>query len=167
MSTAKRLARHIVTDHASARRRFPASALDGIERAIAQGESRHRGQVCVAIEASLPLARVLSKLTSRERALEVFGLARVWDTEDNCGVLLYVLLADRSVEIVADRGIHMKVGDDAWRTIAHNMERAFAEGRFGEGLASGVAEVNAFLAQHFPSDGRPSANELANRPLLL
>jgi uncharacterized membrane protein len=123
--------------------------------------------VCVAIEASLPLARVLSKLSPRERALEVFGLARVWDTEDNCGVLIYVLLADRDVEIVADRGVHARVGDGAWNAICRDMEGAFAERRFGEGLASGVAQVNALLEAHFPGDGRPGPNELANKPLLL
>ncbi len=185
--TARRFAKHMITDHRSARRLFPPSGLDAIERAIADGEARHRGQVCVAIEASLPLARVLSKLKPRERALEVFGLARVWDTEENCGVLLYVLVADRDVEIVADRGIDAKVGDDAWQAICARMEQAFdakvgddawqaicarmeqafAQRRFGEGLAAGVAEVNALLEQHFPSDGRPSANELANRPLML
>lgn len=167
MGIARRLAMHIVSDHASARRRFSAAELDAIERAIGDGEARHRGQVCVAIEASLPLARVLSRVTPRDRALEVFGLARVWDTEDNCGVLLYVLLADRDVEIVADRGIHAKVGDEAWEAICRRMEAAFGERRFGEGLAAGVAEVNALLEQHFPGDGRAGANELANRPLLL
>jgi len=167
MGIARRLAMHIVTDHASVRRRFPVTELDALERAIGDGEACHRGQVCVAIEASLPLARVLSKISPRDRALEVFGLARVWDTEDNCGVLLYVLLADRDVEIVADRGIHAKVGDDAWEAICRRMEAAFAQRRFGDGLAAGVAEVNALLEQHFPGDGRASRNELANRPLVL
>ena len=165
--TALRLARHIVIDHASARRRFPPAQLDAIERAIAAGEALHRGQVCVAIEASLPLARVLARLAPRERALEVFGLARIWDTAENCGVLLYVLIADRDVEIVADRGIHAKVGDDAWTAICRTMERAFAEGRFGEGLAAGVSEVNALLERHFPGDGTARPNEIANRPLVL
>jgi uncharacterized membrane protein len=165
--TARRLLRHMVTDQASTRRRYPTSALDAIERAIAAGEVRHRGQVCVAIEASLPLARVLAKLAPRERALEVFGLARVWDTEENCGVLLYVLLADRDVEIVADRGIHAKVGDDAWQAICATMEGAFAQGRFGDGLAAGVAAVNALLERHFPSGGAARANELVNRPIVL
>jgi len=167
MGLVRRLAMHIVTDHASARRRFSTTELDAIEGAIAAGEARHRGQVCVAIEASLPLARVLSKVSPRDRSLEVFGLARVWDTEDNCGVLLFVLLADRDVEIVADRGIHAKVGDEAWEAICRRMEAAFAQRRFGEGLAAGVAEVNALLERHFPRDGRAGANELANRPLLL
>jgi uncharacterized membrane protein len=166
MGLARRLAMHTVTDQASARRRFSTTELDRIERAIAAGEARHRGQVCVAIEASLPLARVLSKVSPRDRALEVFGLARVWDTEDNCGVLLYVLLADRDVEIVADRGIHAKVGDEAWEAICRRMEAAFSQRRFGEGLAAGVGEVNALLEQHYPGGGR-GANELANRPLLL
>ncbi len=162
-----RLARHVVTDHASARRRFPPAELRAVEQAIAEGEKRHRGQVCVAIEASLPLARVLAKLAPRERALEVFGLARVWDTAENCGVLIYVLLADRDVEIIADRGIHERVGEKAWSGVCRTMERAFAQGRFGEGLTAGVAEVNALLERHFPDDGTPRANELANRPLVL
>src|SRR5215471_4850162 len=108
-----RFFRHLATDHGDARRAFPASALSRIESEIAEGERRHRGQVRVAIEASLPLARVLKHVTPRARALEAFGALSVWDTEENCGVLVYLLLADRDVEIVADRGIHAKVGDDA------------------------------------------------------
>ncbi|HSU45018.1 MAG TPA: hypothetical protein VLN42_12435, partial [Casimicrobiaceae bacterium] len=99
----RRLLRHVVTDHLSVKRAFPPAALAGIEQAITAGERTHRGQVCFAVEGALPPLRVLRKLMPRERALEVFGLLRVWDTEENTGVLIYLLLADRDVEIVADR----------------------------------------------------------------
>ena len=163
-----RVVRHLVTDHASVRRAFPPRELTRIEAAIASGETLHRGQVCVAIEGALPAGRVLKDVDPRERALEVFGLLRVWDTEENCGVLVYLLLADRDVEIVADRGIHRIVGDAAWQAICTRMESAFRDGRFAEGVLAGVAEISALLAQHFPRTGEKSgANELADRPVIL
>jgi uncharacterized membrane protein len=158
--------RHVATDHASVRRAFPSDALARIEQAIAAGERMHRGQVCVAIEAALPAARVVKKLTPRERALEVFGVLRVWDTEENCGVLVYLLLADRDVEIVADRGIHRIVGDAAWQAICNRMEAAFRAGRFADGVVAGVTEISALLAEHFPRD-RDVRNELPDKPVIL
>ena len=101
---AHRLLRHFATDHLSVRRAFPQPALAQIEQAIVAGERRHRGQVCFAVEGSLPPLRVLRKITPRERALEVFGLLRVWDTEENAGVLIYVLLADRLKALQPRRG---------------------------------------------------------------
>ena len=109
-TTMRRLLRHLFTDRADVHRHFPPEELARVEAAIAEGERGHSGQVCFAIEAALPLARVWSGITPRERALEVFGFLRVWDTERNDGVLVYLLLADRDVEIVADRGIHAHVG---------------------------------------------------------
>ncbi len=97
---------------------------------------------------------MLRKLTPRERALEVFGLLRVWDTEENAGVLIYLLLADRDVEIVADRGIHAHVDTAAWQAICTRMEAAFRDGRYAEGVVDGVAEISALLAQHFPRAAR-------------
>jgi uncharacterized membrane protein YgcG len=161
-----RFFRHLATDHGSARRAFSSAALARIEAAIAEGERRHRGQVRFVCEASLPLGRVLRKLSPRERALELFGLLRIWDTEDNCGVLIYVLLADRDVEIVADRGIHRQVGDAVWEAVCRKMEVAFRDGRFAEGAEAGVAEVNALLAQHYPRGGA-TPNELPDRPLVI
>jgi uncharacterized membrane protein len=158
--------RHVATDHGAVRRAFPPAALARIEEAVRASERRHRGQVCVAIEGSLPAARVLKKLTPRERALEVFGTLRVWDTEENCGVLVYLLLADRDVEIVADRGIHRAVGDDAWQAICRRMESAFRAGNHAGGVVQGVMEISALLAQHFPRDGA-GANELADAPVIL
>ena len=162
-----RFFRHLATDHGTARRAFPKSALDRIETAVAEGERRHRGQVRFVVEASLPLARVLRKVAPRERALEVFGALRVWDTEENCGVLVYLLLADRDVEVVADRGIHRKVGDAAWEDVCREMEAAFREGRFDDGVEAGIVRINALLAEHFPRVGAPSANELSDRPVVL
>jgi uncharacterized membrane protein len=158
--------RHVTSDHMTVRRAFPQSALARIEAAIADGERMHGGQVCVAIEAALPPARVLKRLTPRERALEVFGLLRVWDTEENSGVLVYLLLADRDVEIVADRGIHRIVGDDAWQSICTKMEQAFATGNYADGVVSGVADISKLLATHFPR-GAVGPNELSNKPVIL
>jgi len=149
------------------RRAFPDVALSRIEAMIGEGEKRHRGQVRFAVEPALPLARVLAGVKPRERALEVFGLLRIWDTEENCGVLIYLLLADRSVEIVADRGIHRRVGDEAWSAVCRKMERAFRGGRFAEGIEAGLAEINARLAEHYPRDGERSDNELPDRPVVL
>ena len=162
----KRFFRHLATDHGSARRAFAAPALSRIEAAIAEGERHHRGQVRVAIEASLPLARVLKGLSPRARALEAFSELSVWDTEENCGVLVYLLLADRDVEIVADRGIDAKVDDATWANICHDMETAFRERRFEEGIAAGIAKINTLLAAHFPRTGAAGENELPDRPLV-
>ena len=149
------------------RRAFPDSALRAIEQAIAEGEVRHRGQVCVALEGALPPARVMRNVTPRERALEVFGLLRVWDTEENAGVLLYVLLADRDVEIVADRGIHRRVGDAQWEEICRALEADFAAGRGPEGVLRAVARMSALLATHFPAERGDHRNELPDRPTVL
>ena len=132
-----------------------------------EGEQRHRGQLRFAVEPALPLARVLSRVEPRERALEVFGLLRIWDTAENCGVLVYLLLADRDVEIVADRGIHGHVGTAAWEAICRKMEAAFRDGRFTEGVEAGIVEINALLAQHYPRGAAATDNELADRPVVL
>lgn len=162
-----RFFRHLVTDHGRARRAFPAAALARIEAAIAAGERRHRGQVRFAVEPSLPLARVLRRVSPRERAVEVFGALAVWDTEENCGVLVYLLLADRDVEIVADRGIAAKVPQAQWEAVCRTMEKAFRERRFEEGVAAGLERIHALLALHFPRAGAAAANELPDRPAML
>jgi len=167
-SRSVRVVRHLFTDQAAVRRAFPSRELARVEAAIAAGEQKHRGQVCVAIEGALPAGRVMRAIAPRERALEVFGLLRVWDTEENCGVLVYLLLADRDVEIVADRGIHRIVGDAAWQAICTRMEAAFRDGNYADGVVAGVSEIGALLAQHFPrrsEDGRP--NEISDRPVIL
>lgn len=164
--SAPRWLRHLACDDGKVRRAFDALALSRIEQAIAAGERTHRGQVRFAVEAALPLARVLAGVSPRERALEVFSLSRTWDTEENCGVLVYLLFADRDVEIVADRGIHARVADGTWQAICSSMEDAFSAGRFAEGVESGMAEIGRLLAQHFPR-ATPGGNELPDSPLIL
>jgi uncharacterized membrane protein len=161
-----RFFRHLATDDRNARRAFDEAALTRIEQAIAEGERAHRGQVRFAVEAALPLARVLRGVTPRERALEVFSQLRVWDTEENCGVLVYLLLADRDVEIVADRGIHDRVGTPAWEAVCRKMETAFREGSFAAGAEAGIADINALLARHFPRDAVAGRNELPDQPVV-
>jgi uncharacterized membrane protein len=155
-----------VTDHFAVRRAFPKEALARIQSAISAGERNHAGQVRFVVEAALPLALVLSRQTPRERALDVFGRLRIWDTEGNSGVLVYLLLADHRVEIVADRGIHRRVGEEQWRSICRTMESAFRERRFADGAVAGIEAVSALLAQHFPH-GDAAANELPDQPVLL
>ena len=161
-----RLLRHMTTDLRSVNRSFPAAVLAPIEQAITAGERVHRGQVCFAVEGSLPPLRVLRQLTPRERALEVFGLLRVWDTEENAGVLIYLLLADRDVEIVADRGIDRRVDAAAWQAICPRMEKLFRDSRSAEGVVAGVSEISALLTQHFPRTGS-GANEIPDYPVVL
>ncbi len=162
----RRLWRHLITDRGDVNRAFPPAELARIERAIAAGERRHSGQVCFALEAALPLERVWRGVTPRERALEVFGLLRVWDTEQNDGVLVYLLLADHDVEIVADRGIAARVDTLEWQTICHAMEREFRAGRFVDGVERGVGEIADLLAVHSPR-GDSDRNELSDKPILL
>jgi uncharacterized membrane protein len=161
-----RVGRHLITDHWSAKRAFPSHVMKRIEEAIAAGERMHSGQLRFVVEGALPMGRVVRGETPRERALEVFGRLRIWDTEENCGVMIYLLLADRDVEIVADRGIHRKVGDEAWQAICRAMEAAFRERRFTDGAVDGIDAINALLAQHFPRNAA-GPNELPDRPVVL
>jgi uncharacterized membrane protein len=157
---------HLATDHGGVRRAFPEAALARIEALIGEGEKRHRGQVRFSVEASLPLARVLAGITLAARG-RGFSLLRIWDTEENCGVLVYLLLADRDVEIVADRGIHERVGTRRWSAVCRKMETAFRDGRFVEGVEAGLAEINTLLAEHYPRGGGAGGNELPDRPVVL
>ena len=162
----QRLGRHFLTDHHSVRRRFSPQALKRIEDAIAAGERQHEGQVRFVVEASLPLGQILRGLEPRARALELFGRLGVWDTEHNNGVLIYVLLADKDVEIVADRGVDRRVAQDTWEVICRAMESAFREGRFEDGAIDGIAAISELLAQHFPR-GAAGPNELPDQPIVL
>lgn len=163
----RRWLRHLTTDERTLKRLFGTQELRRIEAVIAQGERTHRGQLRFAVEPALPLPRVWSGLSPRDRALEVFGLSRTWDTEENSGVLLYLLLADRDVEIVADRGIHACVPTSVWEGICRSMEEAFAAGRFAAGVEAGLAEINTLLATHFPRREGGAGNELPDKPLVL
>jgi len=148
-------------------RQFGADTLDAIAGTVSSGEATHRGELRVAIESRLPFSAVASGVTARDRAAMLFAHLRVWDTDDNCGVLLYVLLAEHRIEIIADRGIARAVTQPEWDAITVHMRDAFAEGRFREGVQIGVADAGALLARHFPADGRSRENQLPDRPLVL
>ena len=161
-----RLLRHLLSPHWRVRRSLAPAALARIEQAIAQSETRHGGQIRFAAEHALDTASLLRGLSARERALDVFSALKVWDTQHNTGVLIYLLLADRDVEIIADRGIHGRVGAQGWETICREMERAFRDGRFEQGVLSGIERVSSLLESHFPS-ARRGQNELPDRPVVL
>jgi uncharacterized membrane protein len=161
-----RIFRHLIAE-GSARRHFPERVLDAIQQAVAAGELRHQEQVCFAVEGALPLRELWRGRTPRERAHEVFAHLRVWDTEHSSGVLVYVLLSDRAIEIVADRGIAAKVAEPEWVDICTRMQAHFAIGEFERGAVEGVTAVSDILARHFPLDGTARVNELPDRPVLL
>jgi uncharacterized membrane protein len=162
-----RIWRHLNTGRWSLRRAFPKAALQEIAQATASIEARHAGEIRFAIEHSLPFRRLWRGVTPRQRALEVFAQLGVWDTRDNNGVLIYVLLADHDVEIVADRGVGAgRVSQAEWRQCCAVMEDHFRQGRFPEGALAGIEAVAAVLARHPP--GPPDAgNELPNPPAVL
>jgi len=137
-----------------------------IEKAIGEEERRHEGQLRFAVEASLPLSDLLRGVGSRERAIDWFGRLGVWNTRHNSGVLIYLLLADRRVELVADRGIHSKVGTAAWEAICGEMQQEFARGQFERGVVIGIRAVSDLLAEHFPRSG-DGRNELPDKPVVL
>lgn len=161
-----RVMRHLSSGNAAVRRAFPHSALDAIEREIREVEMQCDGQVRFSVEAALDLAPLLAGQPARERAVEVFSRLRIWDTEHNNGVLIYLLLADRDVEIVADRGAHARVGQQAWESICQEMEAAFRDGKFEGGILAGIRSVGRHLAQHYPRAGE-KINELPDRPVLM
>jgi uncharacterized membrane protein len=162
----RRIFRHLLTPPWHVRQVFPAHAMTAIEGAIREAEAAHSGQIRFAVEAALAVGPLLRGQSARERAIEAFSLLRVWDTEHNNGVLIYLLLADRDVEIVADRGIHRRTGAEEWEKICRDMETAFREGRFEAGVLAGVRAVSGHLAKHYPAKGG-GVNELPDRPVVL
>jgi len=161
-----RTLKHALTPRWKVRRVFSSADLSAIEAAIRDTERLHEGEIRFAVEGGLDLPALLRGVTARERAVDVFSRLRVWDTEYNSGVLIYLLLADRQVEIVADRGIHARVGGEAWQGICRRMEGAFREGRFADGVVIGIREIGALLARYFPPQG-DNPNELPDRPEIL
>lgn len=148
------------------RRRFPPAVMARIESAIADSEVRHGGEIRFAVEATLDLRPLLRGQSARDRALQVFSDLRVWDTEANNGVLIYLLLADRDVEIVADRGLNGRVMPDEWEVICQGMEAMFRRGAFEAGLAYGIQAIGEQRARNFPPQPE-RGNELPDRSLRL
>ena len=164
----KRFIRHRLWDEDDARRALPADALARLQQRVADSEARHSGEIRVCAEASLPLSYLWRDAPARERAVTMFAKLRVWDTELNNGVLIYLLLADRRIEVVADRALARLVAGDHWQQLVDAMGEAFRAGRFEQGLNDAIDAVGALLVRHFPRDGgaAPRLNELPDEPLL-
>lgn len=162
----RRFLRHLLSHPWQVRSHFSNKALAHIEQAITRSEQNHAGEVRVVIESGLPLVAIMQGLTPRQRAIQLFGQLNIWDTEHNNGVLVYLMLADRDVEIIADRGIHRHVGDPGWQQICRQMEDMFRSGQFEHGLIQGITAIGQHLASHFPAEPSPR-NELPNHVLVL
>jgi uncharacterized membrane protein len=160
-----RIVRHLMATRWMTGGAFPKDTLDAIERAIKASESTHRGEIRFVVEGALEIGSLLRGQSARDRAIDVFSQVRIWDTEHNNGVLIYLLLADRDVEIVTDRGIHAKVGAREWEKICRTMEAAFRQADFEGGVIGGIREVTRHLAEHFPAGG-DDRNELPDKPVV-
>jgi hypothetical protein len=159
-----RALRHLSATGLSLRRTFSAPVLEAIEQAISETERGHGGEVRFAVEGALDAAALWRDVSPRERALEVFARSGVWDTEANNGVLIYVLWADRDVEIVADRGFNGKVTPEEWSEVCHRMEALFASNQPQQAVLEGIRATGALIAKHYPAVDR---NELSNRAVLV
>jgi uncharacterized membrane protein len=162
----KRIIRHLVMTHWQVNRAFPRQTMIAIEQAIKASETAHVGEIRFAVEGALHSTPLFKAQSARERAIDVFSQLRIWDTEHNNGVLIYLLLADRAVEIVADRGVHAKMGSREWENICRTMETAFKEANYEGGVVSGIQAVTQHLTRHFPASAA-GQNELADKPVML
>jgi len=162
----KRIGKHLLEHNWRAKRIFPPEVLRTIEQAIKAGEATHSGQVRFVVEGALDGKPLFGDQPARERALDLFSHLRIWDTAHNNGVLIYLLLADRQVEIVADRGIDAKVGAAGWDKICKAMEDDFKTENFAGGAVRGIEAVSRQLAAHFPGHGG-GKNELPDAPVVL
>jgi uncharacterized membrane protein len=162
----KRIGKHLLEHRWRVRRIFPPKVLAAIERAIKAGEATHSGQVRFVVEGALDGKPLFRNQPARERALDIFSHLRIWDTAHNSGVLIYLLLADRDVEIIADRGIDARVGAVGWERICRAMETDFRAGNFEAGIIKGIEAVSKQLATHFPKHGG-NTNELPDAPVVI
>jgi hypothetical protein len=162
----KRIFKHLIAPQWLVARRFPASTMRAIESAIHDSERLHRGELCFVVEGGLNLWLLLHARTPRARAIEMFSQLRVWDTEYNSGVLIYVQVVDRRIEIVADRGINARVAQGEWDAICRTMEVAFRAQRYEEGAIAGIQDATRLLMRHFPPGG-VNPDELPNTPVVL
>lgn len=162
----QRIIKHFITGNIAVKAAFPACSLQAIEQVIHETEANHSGQIRFAVEPSLGLTALWHNQTANERAIDVFSQLRVWDTELNNGVLIYLLLADRDVEIVADRGVNVRLGTSIWEEICVEMESAFRSGKFEAGVIQGIYAISSHLQRCFPRE-YPSVDELPNEPVIL
>ena len=168
----RRVMRHLLLPDWWALRSFPASAQVAVGQAVVASEQTHRGELRLVAEAGLPLESLLADQAPRARAIELFARLGVWDTEYNSGVLIYMQLIDRRVEIVADRGINARVEQVFWDLICRDLETDFRAGQFERGVARALGEITVALNEHFPAAPGSSANtqnpnELPDSPLII
>lgn len=163
----KRILRHRWLDEEDTRRAIPPDLVERLAQRVAASEQRHTGEIRIYVEAGLPWSYLLRDATPRERAVAMFAKLGVWDTEQNNGVLIYLLLAEHAIEIVADRGVARHVQPDQWAAVIEHMREKLRAGRFEDGLTQALEEVSALLVQHFPAaPGAPAVNELPDAPVL-
>lgn len=167
----QRVLKHQWVDDAALRRALPVDLLTRLQAKIAASEQRHSGEIQIYAEAGLPLAdlwrRESTQRLTRQRALGIFSNTQVWDTANNNGVLIYLLLAEHAIEMVADRGLSQVVDPGEWQHMVTRMSKAFQQGKFEEGLTQAINEVSALLVTHFPlQEGESNPNELPNHPVL-
>ncbi|GAB4123586.1 MAG: TPM domain-containing protein [Rubrivivax sp.] len=159
-----RILKHRWRDDTDLKRALDDAALDRLAERVKRSEAQHGGEIRISVEAGLPLSYLWQGLTARDRAVTLFGKLRVWDTEHNNGVLIYLLLAEHAIEIVADRGLARHVAPEHWQRVLAGMREAFRAGRYEAGLMQAIAEVERLLLQHFPlAGGAANPNELPDR----
>jgi uncharacterized membrane protein len=162
-----RILKHRALDETDTRRAIGPDVLERLRQRVAASERAHSGEIRICVEAGLPLSYLWRGLSARDRAIMMFGKLRVWDTENNNGVLIYLLLAEHAIEVVADRGLNPHVSHDEWARIVTGMREAFRAGRYEEGLNAAIDAVDAVLARHFPlGAGQTNPNELPDEPTL-
>ena len=166
MKGLRRIAKHLLIPDWWAHRVFPKRVLERVTEAVNTSEKLHRGELCFVVEGDLDISVLLRGMTPRQRAEAVFAQLRVWDTEQNSGVLIYVQLIDRAIEIVADRGINAKVAKTQWEGITARMESEFRKGRYEQGTLEGIASITILLKEHFPAAGE-NPDELPDRAVRL
>jgi uncharacterized membrane protein len=164
--TVKRLIDHLLMTQGYLKRCFSSRIVDAIDEEIRISERNHAGEICFVVEAALDCQSLFSNKSPNARAIELFSRMRIWDTEKNSGVLIYVLLADRAVVILADRGIHKKVGDETWQRICQTMEQHFKKGEYEYGALAGIRAVTEEVENYFPMP-YADRNEISNRPVLI
>lgn len=162
----KRIVKHALTTQWHTKKYFTATALDAIETEIALSEKQHSGEIRFVVEGALDGSPLFKNQSAHDRALDIFSQLRIWDTQDNNGLLIYLLLADHAVEIIADRGINAKVGRDEWQTICSTMQNEFARRHFQTGVCDAIKAITLHLVKHFPTSA-DDENELSNKPVVL
>ena len=162
----KRTLKHLTMNHWQVNKAFPNQSLNAIEKFIKAGESAYAGEIRFVVEGALDVTPLFKDQSARARAIDIFSQLRIWDTEHNNGLLVYLLLADRAVEIIADRGIHSKVGSAEWGKICRKMEAAFKQDDYERGVLSGIDAITQHLVRHFP-DVSAGKNELPDKPVVM